>query len=315
MTRMVECVPNFSEGRNAAVVDEIMAAISRVGGAVVLDRHMDSDHHRSVVTFVSPLDAAVEAATAGVEKAAELIDLNRHEGAHPRIGAADVVAFVPLEGVAIGDCVELAWRTGDEIWRRCRIPVYFYGAAARIASRDRLESIRKGQFELLRRMVREDPTRQPDIGAAELHPTAGATAVGARKFLIAFNVNLATADLSAAQRIARKVRASSGGLPFIKAMGVFLKSRNLAQVSMNLTDFDQTPLQVAFEAVQREAQNGGIGIASSEIVGLVPSRALDLSLVKFLKLENFDASCILENRMAARMALSPKTSPATKFSE
>ncbi|MBI3697536.1 MAG: glutamate formimidoyltransferase [Acidobacteria bacterium] len=296
MRRLVECVPNFSEGRDARVVDEIVRAIASAGGIMVLDREMDADHHRSVITFAGPVETVVEAAVRGVEKAAALIDLTRHRGEHPRIGATDVVPFVPLEGVSIEECVELARRAGEEIWRRCRIPVYYYESAARDPERVRLENIRRGQFEGLREEVRTNPARRPDVGEAELHPTAGATVVGARKFLIAYNVYLATPDVEVAKRIARKVRASSGGLPFVKAMGLEVKSR--AQVSMNLTDFEQTPVHVVFDVVEREARNEGTRIESSEIVGLIPKKALELSAAFFLRVENFEPRLVLENRLA-----------------
>ena len=240
-----------------------MRAIQSVDGIVVLDREMDADHNRSVVTFVGPIETVVEAAVRGVERAAALIDLNRHSGAHPRLGATDVVPFVPLEGVGMEECVGLALRAGEEIWRRCGIPVYYYEAAARQPERAKLENIRRGQFEGLREEVRSNPARRPDVGGPELHPTAGATVVGARKFLIAYNINLATADVEVARRIARKVRASSGGLAHVKAMGVELKDRGRAQVSMNLTDFEQTPVHVVFEAVRREAQHEGTDIEGS----------------------------------------------------
>lgn len=298
MKRLVECVPNFSEGRNAVVVDQIAAAICSVPGAIVLDREMDADHNRSVITFVCPLEVALEAAVSAVSKATELIDLTRHTGAHPRIGATDVLPFVPLEGVSMQECVELAWRVGKEIWRRCRVPVYYYEAAARTPERARLENIRRGQFEGLREEVLRNPARRPDVGGPSLHPTAGAIVVGARRFLIAYNINLATADVTVAKAIARKVRESSGGLPCVKAMGVELKARNRAQVSMNLTDFERTPLHVVFEAVRREAQEQGTEIEGSEIVGLVPKKALEMCAAHFLKIENFDPGLVLENRLA-----------------
>jgi glutamate formiminotransferase/formiminotetrahydrofolate cyclodeaminase len=298
MSRLVECVPNFSEGRDSAVVDEIVRAMQSAGGIAVLDREMDPDHHRSVVTLVGPVETVVEAAVRGVERAAQLIDLNRHAGAHPRIGATDVLPFVPLEGVTMEECVELALRAGQEIWRRCRIPVYFYEAAARRPERINLENIRRGQFEGLREEVRANPARRPDVGGPELHPTAGATIVGARKFLIAYNINLATPDVDVARRIARRIRASSGGMPCVKAMGVALRARNRAQVSMNLTDFERTPVHAVFEAVAREAQSEGTAVESSEIVGLIPKKALEAAAAFFLKIENFHPGLVLENRLA-----------------
>lgn len=300
--KLVECVPNFSEGRDPAAVDAIAAAIAAVPGAILLDREMDADHHRSVLTFVAPPETVVEAAVAGVVKAAELIDLTRHEGAHPRIGACDVLPFVPVEGVTLEECVRLAEKAGAEIWKRLRIPVYLYEAAARRPERANLENIRRGQFEGLREAVRTDPDRAPDIGGAELHPTAGAVVVGARPFLIAYNINLSTSDLAVAQRIARAIRHSSGGFRYVKAMGVMLTSRNVAQVSMNLTNFEKTPIHRVFETVRNEAARDGVSITGSEIIGLIPKLALEMAAGHFLRIENFRHSTVLENRLAEAMA-------------
>jgi glutamate formiminotransferase / formiminotetrahydrofolate cyclodeaminase len=300
--RLVECVPNFSEGRDAGVVDAIAAAICAVPGVALLDREMDADHHRSVLTFVAPPETVVEAALAGAAKAAELIDLTRHQGAHPRIGACDVLPFVPVEGVTLEECVRLAERAGAEIWKRLRIPVYLYEAAARRPDRANLENIRRGQFEGLREAVRTDPERAPDIGEAELHPTAGAIVTGARPFLIAYNINLNTPDLAVAQRIARAIRHSSGGFRYVKAMGVMLASRNIAQVSMNLTNFEKTPIHRVFETVRNEAARDGVAIMGSEIVGLIPKLALEMTADHFLRIENFKHSMVLENRLAEVMA-------------
>src|ERR1700726_2685687 len=218
MKRLIECVPNFSEGRDAAKVDAIVAAMSKVPGVHVLDREMDADHNRSVVTLAGEPDAVAEAALFGVGKASELIDLTRHAGAHPRIGATDVVPFIPSEGIALEDCVALARRVGEEIWKRYRIPVYFYEAAASRPERTNLENIRRGQFEGLRDEIESHPGRMPDFGEARIHPTAGAIVVGARKPLIAYNINLKTDDVGIAKQIAKRVRFSSGGFPYVKAM-------------------------------------------------------------------------------------------------
>jgi len=298
---IVECVPNFSEGRDSAVLDAIVAAIRSVPGAVVLDRTMDPDHNRSVVTFAAPAEVVGEAAVRAVEQAVRLIDLNGHAGVHPRIGAADVVPFVPVEGVTLADCVAIAECAAAEVWRRARVPVYLYEAAARRPDRVRLENIRRGQFEGLREEVRTNPERLPDFGAPELHSTAGATVIGARKFLIAYNINLNTADVSVAKRIARAIRTSSGGLPCVKAMGVLLASRNLAQVSMNLTDFEQTPMHSVFQAVRAEAERYGVAIAGSEIIGLVPNQALAMAAQYFLQIENFSPGLTVENRLAQEL--------------
>ncbi len=295
---IVECVPNFSEGRDPATVDAIVAAVRSVPGAVVLDRTMDADHNRSVVTFAAPAEAVGEAAVRAVEQAVARIDLNRHTGVHPRIGAADVVPFVPVAGVTLADCASIAECTAAELWRRLRVPVYLYEAAARRPDRVRLENIRRGQFEGLREEVRTNPERRPDFGDAELHPTAGASVVGAREFLIAYNINLNTSDVAIAKRIAHTIRTSSGGLPCVKAMGVLLASRNLAQVSMNLTDFEQTPMHRVFEAVRQEAERYGTTIAGSEIIGLAPNRALAMAAEYYLQIENFRPGLILENRLA-----------------
>lgn len=299
--RLVECVPNFSEGRDAAKVRAIAEAIAAVPGALILDTEMDQDHHRSVITFAAPPGVAVEAALAGAAKAVELIDLNRHQGAHPRIGALDVLPFVPLAGVTLEDCVKLAERAAAELWKRLRVPCYLYEAAARRQDRTQLENIRRGQFEALREEIGTNPDRAPDVGDAVIHPTAGATAVGARKFLIAYNINLRTPEVEIAKRIAKAVRFSSGGFRYVKAMGVDLASRGMAQVSMNLTDFESTPVHRVFETVKREAERYGVSVASSEIVGLIPRKALEMVAEYYLQVENFDSSLVLENRLEQEM--------------
>ena len=298
MRRLIECVPNFSEGRDHGRIKTLAAAMSGTKGAWVLDLHSDPDHNRSVVTLAGEPEPVAEAALRGVAQAAESIDLRRHTGEHPRIGAIDVLPFVPMDGVSMEDCVTLARDAGAEIWARHQIPVYFYEEAARRPERKSLESVRSGEFEYLREEVLTSTERTPDIGGPALHPSAGAVAVGARKFLIAYNINLDTPDVSLAKKIARLIRASSGGLPHVKAIGVELKQRRLAQVSTNLTDFEQTSLRLVFEAVRAEAERHASSIFSSEIVGLVPRRALDGDDVAYLKLENFSpARKILENRL------------------
>jgi glutamate formiminotransferase len=295
---MVECVPNFSEGRDAGVIDAIVAAVASVAGVALLDRTSDSDHNRSVLTFAGPPDAVGEAAVRAIERAAALINLTKQRGVHPRIGAADVVPFIPVEGVTLDDCARLAERVGAEVWRRARVPVYLYEAAARRPERVNLENIRRGQFEALLREMATEPERAPDIGDPVCHPTAGAVVIGARKFLIAYNINLATADVNIAKRIAKTIRASSGGFRCVKALGLLLATRNQAQVSMNLTDFDETPLHVVFDAVRREAERQGAQIASSEIIGLIPRRAIEMAAEHYLKFENFRPEVVLENRIA-----------------
>jgi glutamate formiminotransferase / formiminotetrahydrofolate cyclodeaminase len=299
MSTLVECVPNFSEGRDKSKVDAIVDAM-KMPGVYLLDRESDTDHNRSVITIVGEREAIQEAAIRGVGKAAELIDLNIHTGAHPRMGAADVVPFIPIDGVTIEDCVAMARHVGEEIWKRFQIPVYLYEAAATTPDRQNLENIRRGQFEGIRAEIATNPGRKPDFGEARLHPSAGATVVGARKFLIAYNVFLNTPDVEIAKKIAKSVRFSSGGLRFVKGAGFLV--RGLAQVSMNLTDFEQTPVHRVFELVKREAARHGVMPISSEIVGLIPKKALEQAAEWFLQVENFDSSLILENRLAAVMS-------------
>ncbi len=296
---LIECVPNFSEGRDKAKVDAIIEAM-KVPGVFLLDREMDADHNRCVITLVGDRENIAEAAIRGVGAAAELIDLTKHQGAHPRMGAADVIPFIPIEGVSLEDCVAIARKVGEEIWRRYQIPVYLYEAAATTPERQNLENIRLGQFEGIRAEIATNPTRKPDFGEPRVHPTAGATVVGARKFLIAYNVYLNTSDVEVAKKVAKAARFSNGGLRYVKGMGIPV--RGLAQVSMNLTDFEQTPIARVFEYVKREAARYGVMPVSSEIVGLIPKKALESAAEWFLQVENFDSSLILENRLAAVMS-------------
>src|SRR5439155_1208113 len=308
MHTIVECVPNFSEGRDRGKVDAIIEALRAGADVYLLDQEMDADHNRSVVTLVGTRESIGEAALRGIGRAAELIDLNHHQGAHPRLGSTDVVPFVPVRGVTLEDCVRIAEWVAEETWRRFQIPTYLYEAAAHRPERRNLENIRRGQFEGVRQEVLTDPERQPDfgpkLGEGGLHPTAGATVVGARKFLIAYNINLNTPEVSVAKSIAKKIRASSGGFPCVKAMGVDLKARGLAQVSMNLTDFETTGIGVVFDAVRREAAAQGVEVLGSEIVGLVPGQALVDAAVHYLKVENFHPELILENRLERVLAMS-----------
>lgn len=295
---LVECVPNFSEGRDQAKVDAIVEAM-KIPGVYLLDREMDADHNRCVITLAGEREAIQEAAIRGVGKAAELIDLTRHHGAHPRMGAADVIPFIPIDGVTLEDCVSMARHVGAEIARRFQIPIYLYEAAATTPERQSLENIRRGQFEGIRDEIAINPARRPDFGEPRVHPTAGATVVGARKFLIAYNVFLNTPDVDIAKKIAKAVRFSSGGLRFVKGAGFLV--RGMAQVSMNLTDFEQTPIHRVFELVKGEAARYGVQAVSSEIVGLIPKLALEQAAEWYLQIENFDSSLILENRLAAVM--------------
>src|SRR6202049_2102641 len=298
MSTLVECVPNFSECRHKAKVDATVGAM-KIPGVYLLDREMDSDHNRCVITLAGEREAIQEAAIRGVCKASEVIDLNVHTGAHPRMGATDEVPFIPIDGVTIEDCVAMACQVGEEIWKRYKIPVYLYESAARIPERQGLENIRRGQFEGIRAEIATNPARCPDFGDPCVHATAGATVVGARKFLIAYNVFLNTPDVEVAKKIAKAVRFSSGGMRFVKGAGFLV--RGMAQVSLNLTDFEQPPIHRVFEVVKREAARYGVAPVSSEIVGLIPKKALEQAAEWFLQVENFDSSLILENRLAAVM--------------
>src|ERR1700745_1757927 len=305
MRRLIECVPNFSEGRDKAKVDALIRTMSSVPGVWVLDHEMDADHNRCVMTLAGEPEAVGEAAILGAGKAMELIDMNEHKGAHPRVGATDVVPFIPIHGVTLEDCVALARRVGKEIWARYRIPVFFYEAAATRPDRTNLENVRSGQFEGLRDELKRNHDRQPDIGEPKLHPTAGVTVVGARKFLIAYNVNLNTADVSIANKIAKAIRFSSGGLRYVKSMGVELEVRHLAQVSINLTDYEQTPMHRVYEIVKREAERYGAMPVGSEIVGLVPKKAIEMAADYFLQLENFSPDQVFENKLADALGGAP----------
>ncbi|MGH9352669.1 MAG: glutamate formimidoyltransferase [Terriglobia bacterium] len=298
MRYTVECVPNFSEGRDAGKVQSILAAILDGPEVACLDVAMDPDHNRSVITLAGTPKGAGEAALRGIERAGSLIDLNQHAGLHPRIGAADVAPFAPLNGMALKTCVVIAEWVAEQAWVRYQIPTYLYEAAARRPDRRNLESVRKGRFEGLREEVRVNPERKPDFGDAALHLTAGATAVGARNFLIAYNINLNVPDVAIAQSVARKVRASSGGLAGVKAMGLHLPSKNTAQVSLNITDFRTTSLASVFAAVEKAAAALDATVLESEIIGLVPRAALDGAPLDRMRIRDFSPGMILENRLA-----------------
>ena len=299
--RIVECVPNFSEGREEATLLAIEGAIEGVAGVTLLGRESDADHNRSVFTIAGEPAAVCEAAVRAVGVAAERIDLTQHRGEHPRIGAADVVPFVPVRGISLAECAELAVLAGEQIWKRFGVPVYFYEAAARVAGRERLENVRRGQFEGLIEELKVSSERAPDLGDGLLHPTAGACVVGARKFLIAYNVNLNTERMDVAKAIARKIRASSGGMPHVKAMGMMLHSRRQAQVSINLTDFEATPLHEVFAAVVREAAAFGVEVASSELIGFIPRAAVEAGFASALRFERFRKDSVLENSLEAKL--------------
>jgi glutamate formiminotransferase / 5-formyltetrahydrofolate cyclo-ligase len=307
---IIECVPNFSEGVDEAKVGAIVAAM-QVEGVRLLDWSLDAAHNRSVVTIAGPPAAVVESAVRGAGRAAQLIDLTRQSGVHPRIGAADVVPFVPVSGVSLAECALLARQAGLEIWRRYGVPVYFYEAAAARPDRINLEDIRRGQFEGLRESVRRDASRRPDIGGPEVHPTAGASAVGARRFLIAYNIYLvaasapdspptlpgsAQADITAARAIARAIRASAGGMHGVKAIGLSVNGR--AQVSMNITDFRITPMRQIHAAVRELARNHGAVLAEGELIGLIPQEAYDPEAEWVREIPSFDPEVkVLERKL------------------
>jgi glutamate formiminotransferase/formiminotetrahydrofolate cyclodeaminase len=297
MRKIVECIPNFSEGRRADVLDQIVAAIKSVPGTVLLDRESDPDHNRSVVTFVAEPGRVVEAAVRGAKRAAELIDLNNHKGEHPRMGATDVIPFVPITGVTMEDCIQLARQCGKRLWQELAIPVYLYEKAATRPERENLAAVRKGQFEGIREEIKTNPGRRPDFGEPRVHPSAGITAVGARPPLIAYNVNLGTSNIEIANKIARAVRHQNGGLRYVKALGFELKDRGIVQVSMNMVNYQGTPLFRAFELIKLEAERFGVPVLGSEIVGLVPQEALNQAVDFYLQLENFNESQILEHRL------------------
>ena len=298
MLPLVECIPNFSEGRKPETVRQIAGAIATVETACVLDTHIDPDHNRSVITFVASPEHVVEAAVQAVKRASELIDMRTHRGEHPRLGATDVLPFVPIHEVTMDDCVRLAHEAGKRIASELSIPVYFYEKAALRSDRINLEDVRRGALELLREQITTNPERAPDEGTLVIHDTAGAIAVGARPFLIAFNVVLRSDDIALARQIAKAVRARNGGLPFVKALGFRLSTRSFVQVSMNLVNYEVTGMDAAYDAVKREAESLGIQIESTEIVGLVPRNALNREAEYFNKLENFSEAKILENQIA-----------------
>ncbi len=300
MRRLVECVPNFSEGRRPEVVAAIRDAIAATPTAHVLDATADASHHRSVVTFVAELPHAAEAAFAAISAAHAHIDLRSHTGVHPRIGAADVVPFVPLPGygTTMDDCIALAHALGTRVARDLDVPVYYYERAARRSDRTNLADLRRGGVERLTNEIATDPARAPDAGPARVHPTAGAIAIGARPFLVAFNVHLGpVANLAIAKAVARAVRESAGGLPAVKALGLAVDGQ--AQVSMNLVDLDRTSLAAAFERVESEAAARGVAVTWSELIGLLPERALTGTTPERLRLRDFDDTRILERRLAA----------------
>jgi glutamate formiminotransferase / formiminotetrahydrofolate cyclodeaminase len=309
--KLVECVPNFSEGRRPDVIDEIMKAAGDVNDITILDCESDPNHNRMVLTFVGPPEAAKTAALAASAKAIELIDLTKHTGEHPRMGAVDVVPFVPLTEVTMEDCTILAKEFGREFAERFSVPVFLYESAATRPERKNLADVRQGQFEGLRELIGVDPAKKPDFGPEKIHPTAGATAVGARPILIAYNVNLASQDLTIAKKIAHKIRERDGGLPAVKALGFELKDRSLVQVSMNLTDYTKSSMHDVFDAISNLASESDVKVAESEIVGLVPQEAITKASVHYLSLRNFSPNQIIENRIFAAEAKSSSSKLVT----
>jgi glutamate formiminotransferase/formiminotetrahydrofolate cyclodeaminase len=302
MTTLIECIPNFSEARRPEIIDQIVAAINSVEGARLLDRSSDLDHNRTVITFAGPPFAVEEAAFRAIRTAAELIDLNNHQGEHPRIGATDVVPFVPLSDASMEECIAIAKRLGQRVGSELNIPVYLYEAAAMRPERTNLETIRKGQYEGLKTEVETNPERTPDFGPAKLG-TAGATVIGARNPLVAFNVYLTTSDVDIAKKIAKAIRHSSGGLRYVKGLGLLVEGR--AQVSMNLTNFRETPIARVVETIRRESQRYGVGIHHSELIGLIPQDALTDAAIWYMQLDQFDKSQVLESRLFDSHASTP----------
>ena len=297
MSKLVECVPNFSEGRRREVVEEIMQAIASVPGVTLLDSEMDADHNRSVLTFAGEPEPVMEAAFRAVKRGSELIDLNQHKGEHPRMGAADVVPFVPVEGLTLEDCAELARRTGRRIGEELGIPVFLYEAAATRHDRVILSDVRRGEFEGLRELIGKDPAKTPDFGPERIHATAGATAVGARRFLVAFNANLNTPDVRVAKAIASSIREQSGGLKNVRALGFSIEGGRRAQVSMNLVNTEATPIHRVLALVREEAARHGAAVSGCEVVGLVPEYAMLDAAEHYLQLEGFKRDQVLELRL------------------
>jgi glutamate formiminotransferase len=299
---LIECVPNFSEGRRPEVVQAIIAAIESVPGARVIDRSMDANHNRAVVTFVAPAAVVGEAAFRSMQTARDRIDLRDHQGEHPRIGATDVVPFVPLEGATMDECIAIAHALGARVARELGIPVYFYESAARRPERKNLPDVRNIGFEKLREAIVSDPARAPDEGPARVHESAGASVIGARHFLIAYNINLESEDVKMAKEIAKQIRERDGGLPGIKALGFFLDDQKLAQVSMNVCDFKRTGLLRVYEEVEKLCAAAGVAIRESELVGLAPREALPPGVAQRIRLARFDPSAqIVEERVGARV--------------
>jgi glutamate formiminotransferase len=296
LLKIVECVPNFSEGRRKDVIEKILGEIRGVEGAKLLDSEPDADHNRCVVTFVGEPDAAKEAAFRAIKKAAELIDMDAHKGEHPRMGATDVVPFIPVKGVTMDECIRLANELGERVGRELGIPVYLYESAARRPERKNLADVRKGEYEGIKAEIETNPARKPDYGPSKMGK-AGATVIGARPYLVAYNVNLATTDLSVAKAIAKKIREKDGGFPRVKALGFDIKEKGYVQVSMNLCDYTATGIKTVFDAISVEAAARGVKVLNSEIIGLLPAEALIDVAVGYLNVSPFSKDQVIENRL------------------
>lgn len=297
MKKIVECVPNFSEGKRKEIIEEIVDQVRKRKDVKLLDYSSDPDHNRTDVTFIGEPQAVKEAALDLAMKCVELIDMNKHKGEHPRMGAIDVVPFIPVYNITMEECVKLAHEFAKEFSERSGVPCFMYEEAATRPDRKNLADVRRGEFEGLKEAIGKDPNRVPDYGPNEIHPTAGATAVGARFFLVAFNVNLGTSDIEIAKKIAKAVRHSSGGYRYVKAMGFEIKERGIVQVSMNLTNYQKTPIFRVFETIKNEAERYGVPVIGSEIIGLVPLEALIMVADHYLRLENFSIDQVLEKRL------------------
>jgi glutamate formiminotransferase len=296
MAKIVECVPNFSEGSNQEIINAITAEVEKVSGVTLLNVQSDASHNRTVVTFIGEPGAVKQAAFACCAKATELIDMEKHHGEHPRIGATDVIPFIPVSDVTLEECVELANELGKEIAEKLGVPVYMYEEAAKKPERIKLPDVRKGQYEGLKVEIAK-PERHPDYGVAKMHPTAGATVVGARRFLIAYNINLSTSDVSIAKKIANCIREAKGGYKYCRAMGIMIEERNMAQVTINMVNYEGTPLHRVFETVKSEAARYGVSVIGSEIVGLLPMQALIDTAAFYLRLEDFDRKQVMEENI------------------
>ncbi|SHE45173.1 glutamate formiminotransferase [Thermoanaerobacter uzonensis DSM 18761] len=296
MDQIIECVPNFSEGRDQEKIAQLVKEVVSTEGVKLLDYSSDKDHNRTVITFCGDAKGVKEAAFKLIKKASEIIDMRYHKGEHPRIGATDVVPFIPVKNATMEECVQIAREVGERVGRELNIPVYLYEEAATTLERKNLENIRRGEYEGFFEKIKQ-PEWKPDFGPQEMNPKSGATVIGARNFLIAYNVNIATDNIDIANKIAKAIRFSSGGYRYVKAMGVELKERGIVQVSMNLTDFNKTPIYRVFETIKAEALRYGVNVIGSEIIGLVPAKALFDVADYYLRIENFSENMVLENRI------------------